>query len=304
MAAGVLGTGLRASGLAAQPQAADSQGGAGTTSSSGPGDKQPDRHPLEPVPDKPATRLYDLLVQSAAAERSDAAPLSDETFIRRIYLDVLGRPATPAEIQKFNDEQAEHRFKLVDRVLKEVGASHRNKSEDVSPSKTTIVPSDDDLAATASSRGPAVRELEDPELCDLPRDAEASGGDEPQGASTRSPAERDRSRPPCPPGDQGHRSGPQAVEGGHARSSDRARRPGRDRKGRSSHEGESQAADGLRNDLKTPGTVPILRSLRSKMGLSPSPQPDAAGRHWRQLAASSSTPRTVEGLPGTSRHPR
>ncbi|MEZ6043206.1 MAG: DUF1549 domain-containing protein, partial [Planctomycetaceae bacterium] len=50
---------------------------------------------------------------------SSADPADDYTFLRRVYLDVVGRPATPAEITAFGfDPDPDKRDRLVERLLK------------------------------------------------------------------------------------------------------------------------------------------------------------------------------------------
>jgi len=59
----------------------------------------------------------------------DSAPLSDEFFLRRAHLDLIGRPPTPDEVKAFADDKAtDKRLRLVDSLLasKEFGQHWAN----------------------------------------------------------------------------------------------------------------------------------------------------------------------------------
>lgn len=138
MAAGLLGTGLRASGPADRPQITETK--VETTiraPSSKPGDKPADPHRADPLAQEPTWRMIDQFIRSRVAENPAAAPLSDEAFLRRIYLDVQGRTATPAEIEQFKTDETERRAKLVEWLLREVGEPHRSGHRDALGSKVS-----------------------------------------------------------------------------------------------------------------------------------------------------------------------
>jgi hypothetical protein len=77
-----------------------------------------------PPPSKSATAEYTRLINEKLAEKwqanklTPAAPCTDYEFIRRASLDIIGRIATPKEVQQFfKDPAALRRARLIDRLL-------------------------------------------------------------------------------------------------------------------------------------------------------------------------------------------
>jgi hypothetical protein len=65
-----------------------------------------------PSPRESATRV------DAAFQRSLPAPVDDETFLRRVSLDLAGKLPSPEEMQRWNaDRAADKRVRLIDRLL-------------------------------------------------------------------------------------------------------------------------------------------------------------------------------------------
>ncbi|HEY7426497.1 MAG TPA: DUF1549 domain-containing protein, partial [Gemmataceae bacterium] len=65
-----------------------------------------------PSPRETATRI------DAAFQRSLPVPVEDETFLRRVSLDLAGKLPGPEEMQRWNaDRAADKRVRLIDRLL-------------------------------------------------------------------------------------------------------------------------------------------------------------------------------------------
>jgi len=74
-----------------------------------------------------ASKQIDALVAKGLAKEKLKAnkPASDETFLRRVYLDVTGRIPTPEEAQAFlSSKEANKRAKLIDKLLASDGYVH------------------------------------------------------------------------------------------------------------------------------------------------------------------------------------
>lgn len=125
VAAGLLGTGLRANGRADQAQSEQSPN---TTRPAGSTDKP--HQPVPPLADPHRQTLYDQVFRAQLRDEIGRGPEPDDALIRRVYLDILGRIPTPEEVQKYKERQAETRSKLVQWLLTEVsdkGASSAAK---------------------------------------------------------------------------------------------------------------------------------------------------------------------------------
>ncbi|MBL9114672.1 MAG: DUF1549 domain-containing protein [Verrucomicrobiaceae bacterium] len=73
-----------------------------------------------PVDTKSAAKAIDVILQKDwAANKLEGNPMTDDnTFVRRIYLDVIGRIPTTREAETFlNDKSADKRAKLIDKLL-------------------------------------------------------------------------------------------------------------------------------------------------------------------------------------------
>jgi RNA polymerase sigma factor (sigma-70 family) len=122
-AVGLLSAGLVASGLADQPPRTEPQAQTGSAPPSGP--IAPKR--IDPQPNRPHWEEFLARWERRSAEPPHAtrgrppAMSNDEftTILRRAYLDTLGRPPTPAEIQS---AQAERQADLVLRLLSQITA--------------------------------------------------------------------------------------------------------------------------------------------------------------------------------------
>jgi hypothetical protein len=63
-------------------------------------------------------RIIDGLIESAAPNRKAAMPISDDAFLRRLYLDVVGlTPTTEEQAAFLADKSLDRRAKLIDRLL-------------------------------------------------------------------------------------------------------------------------------------------------------------------------------------------
>lgn len=99
--------------------------------------------PAATAPDSEATRRIDQLIQKgyAANEVTPNPPVSDEIFVRRLYLDVIGRVPTMAETVAFLEDKAPNkRAQLIDSLLDSEGyvANYFNYWADLLRAKTQI----------------------------------------------------------------------------------------------------------------------------------------------------------------------
>ena len=99
--------------------------------------------PAAIAPDSEATRRIDQLIQKgyAANEVTPNPPVSDEIFVRRLYLDVIGRVPTMAETVAFLEDKAPNkRAQLIDSLLDSEGyvANYFNYWADLLRAKTQI----------------------------------------------------------------------------------------------------------------------------------------------------------------------
>ena len=91
--------------------------------------KQPTRAVARLSPDQ-----LDELMEKYVGGVQDAAMVSDEDFLRRLSLDLIGRPPTVAELEAFAaDEHSDKRIRVVDRLLAmpEFGQNWANYYSDV-----------------------------------------------------------------------------------------------------------------------------------------------------------------------------
>jgi hypothetical protein len=121
MTAGLLGTGLRAGGLADPPknEANNTQAGTPAASNKNP-DKPPEPQRVDPLLGLHRQSAYERAFRAALGERLEAPKSADDEFISRVYLDIVGRHATPNEIKQFKDAEALWRSRLVEILFKEV----------------------------------------------------------------------------------------------------------------------------------------------------------------------------------------
>ena len=75
-----------------------------------------------------AARIDELIESKLAAEKMQPnATVTDEVFVRRIYLDVIGRVPTKAETLAFlESKETNKRGKLIDKLLSDPSALARN----------------------------------------------------------------------------------------------------------------------------------------------------------------------------------